>query len=306
MSPSSPYRSFVLLCLVSLVLWWHTLVATFGLALRAGEYTHALVIIPLSIALIFTEWRSRKAKPEPNFRTGLALLVLAILIGFAGGRWRGPASLPTDVQLSLEMLAVVTWWIGSFVCCFGTRVSRMSVFPLCFLLWLGPLPEFALNHIVRFLQIGSAYAARLLFEIVRVPVIQDGVRLSIPGLTVEVAKECSSIRSSLMLLVTSMVLAHLLLRSVWGKGLVILAAIPLCLAKNGFRIFTIAILTVYVDPGFMHGRLHHEGGIVFFLLFLAALLVLIRLVGWAERKTTARPAVSKIASPTSVVKADPQ
>ena len=306
MNPSSPYRSFALLCLLSLVVWWHTIIATFGFALRANEYTHTLVIIPLSIALIFMEWRSRKAKPEPNFRTGLALLALAILIGFIGGRWWGPASLPADVQLSLEMLAVVTWWIGSFVGCFGTRISRMSVFPLCFLLWLVPLPEFALNHIVSFLQLGSAYAARLLFEIARVPVIQDGVLLSIPGLRLEVAQECSSIRSSLMLLVTSMVLAHLLLRSAWGKGLVILAAIPLCLAKNGFRIFTIAILTVYVDPGFMHGRLHHEGGIVFFLLFLAALLVLIRLVGWAERKTTARPAVSKIASPTSVVKADPQ
>ena len=159
MSPSSPYRSFVLLCLVSLVLWWHTLVATFGLALRAGEYTHALVIIPLSIALIFTEWRSQKAKPEPNFRTGLALLVLAILIGFAGGRWRGPASLPTDVQLSLEMLAVVTWWIGSFVCCFGARISRASAFPLCFLLWLVPIPDFALSYIVSILQLGSAYAA---------------------------------------------------------------------------------------------------------------------------------------------------
>ena len=233
-------------------------------------------------------------------------MFLAILIGFIGGRWRGLASLPADVQLSLDMLAVVTWWIGSFVCCFSIRIFRMSVFPLCFLLWLVPLPEFALSHIVSFLQLGSAYAARLLFEIARVPVIQDGVLLSIPGLRLEVAQECSSLRSSLMLLVTSMVLAHLLLRSAWGKGLVILAAIPLCLAKNGFRIFALAMLGVYVDPGFLHGWLHHRGGIVFFLLFLAALLVLIRLVGWAERKTAARMAVSKIASPTSVVKADPQ
>src|ERR1019366_4562740 len=122
MTPSSPYRSFVLLCLVSLVLWWHTLVETFGLALRAGEYTHTLVIIPLSIALIFTEWRSQKATPEPNFRIGLAILVLAILIGFIGGRWRGPSRLSADVQLSQEMLAVVTWWIGSFVGCFGIRI----------------------------------------------------------------------------------------------------------------------------------------------------------------------------------------
>jgi exosortase len=170
-------------------------------------------------------------------------------------------------------------------------------FPLCFLLWLVPLPEFALNHIVNFLQQGSAYAARLLFVIAGVPVTQDGVRLTIPGLTLEVAQECSSVRSSLMLLVTTMVLAHLLLRSAWGKGLVILAAIPLSVAKNGFRIFTLSMLAVYVDPGFLHGWLHHQGGIVFFLVFLAGLFFLLPLVGWAERRMMAQPAVTKLAPP---------
>jgi exosortase len=154
-------------------------------------------------------------------------------------------------------------------------------------LFLGLL----LDHIVNFLQRGSAFAANLLFEIARVPVTQDGLRLTIPGLTVEVAEECSSIRSSLMLLVTTMVLAHLLLRSAWGKGLVILAAIPLSIAKNGLRIFALSALAVYVDPSFLHGRLHHQGGILFFLVFLAGLFVLLWLVRWAERKLMAQPAV---------------
>ena len=118
------------------------------------------------------------------------------------------------------------------------------------------------------------------------PVTRDGRRLSIAGLTVEVATECSSIRSSLMLLVTSMVLAHLLLRSASGKGIVILAAIPLSVAKNGLRIFVISMLGAYVDPGYLHGRLHHDGGIVFFLVFLAGFFVLLRFVGWAEHKQT--------------------
>jgi exosortase/archaeosortase family protein len=100
-----------------------------------------------------------------------------------------------------------------------------------------------------------------------------------------------------MLLVTTMVLTHLLLRSAWGKGLVILAAIPLSVAKNGFRIFTLSMLAVYVDPGFLHGWLHHQGGIVFFLVFLAGLFFLLPLVGWAERRMMAQPAVTKLAPP---------
>jgi exosortase len=170
----------------------------------------------------------------------------------------------------------------------------MYVFPLCFLLWLVPIPEFAVNRIVSFLQQGSASAANLLFAAAGVPVTRDGLMLSIPGLTVEVAQQCSSIRSSLMLLVTTMVLAHVLLRSVWGKALVILAAFPLSFAKNGFRIFTVSMLAAYVDPSYLHGRLHHNGGVVFLLLSLAGVFLLIWLVRWAEPKTTAQSAVATV------------
>ena len=261
MNSPPQYRLFVVLCLVSLALWRRTLVATVELALQNDGYTHILLILPISISLIFLGWKSRKAYAEPNFLIAFTLMLAAILMGFAGGIWWAADSLAADARLTLGMAAVVTWWIGSFVGSFGTRVSRMFVFPLCFLLWLVPLPQFALTHIVTFLQQGSADAARLLFAIARVPVTQDGVLLSIPGLTIEVAQECSSVRSSLMLLVTTMVLAHLLLRSDWGKALVILTAIPLSLAKNGLRIFTISMLGAYVDPSFLHGWLHHHGGI---------------------------------------------
>src|SRR5207244_2848851 len=117
------------------------------------------------------------------------------------------------------------------------RAFKRALFPLCFLFWMIPIPSSALNPVVRLLQQGSAAAAHVLFSAAGVPVAQDGVLLHIPGLTVEVARECSSIRSSLMLVVTTMVLAQMLLRSPWRKLLVIAVAIPLSVAKNGLRIF---------------------------------------------------------------------
>src|SRR5271157_3028056 len=81
MSPSSLYRSFGILCLASLILWWHTLITTLELALRDDEYSHILLVLPISTVLIFVEWRLHKPQPEPNFRAGLALLVIAVVIG---------------------------------------------------------------------------------------------------------------------------------------------------------------------------------------------------------------------------------
>src|ERR1035441_2125077 len=119
------------------------------------------------------------------------------------------AGVQTDVRVSLGMFALVTWWITSILLCFGVRTLYLFLFPLCFLFLLVPIPQFALRWIVEFLQQQSASAARIMFRAVGVPATQDGIMLSIPGLDIEVARECSSIRSSLMLLVTAMVLAHL-------------------------------------------------------------------------------------------------
>jgi len=270
---------FAVLCAVSLVLGWQALSSTFALALRADEYTHLLLIVPISASLIFAARAALTPGFEPAAGLGSALLGSAILIG---GCARWIAELQGGTRLSLGMLAVVLWWIGSFVFCFGLRIARRFLFPLCFLFWLVPIPAMALNEIVAIWQHGSAIAASLLFSALGIPVAQDGIMLSIPGLSLEVAQECSSLRSSLMLVVTSMVLAHLFLRSFWRKTAVVLVAIPLSIAKNGVRIFTIAMLGTRVDPGFLHGNLHHHGGIVFFLMALAVVLLLLWLLSRGE------------------------
>jgi exosortase/archaeosortase family protein len=64
---------------------------------------------------------------------------------------------------------------------------------------------------------------------------------------------------------------------------VLLVAIPLSIVKNGVRIFTIAMLGTRVDAGFLHGNLHHHGGIVFFSMALLALLLLLWLLNRSER-----------------------
>src|SRR6266566_7718495 len=140
----------------------------------------------------------------------------------------------------------------------GARASRTLLFPLVFLFWMVPIPSVALNKVVEFLQAESAVAARLIFSLIGVPVSQQGVVLSIPGVNIEVARECSSIRSSVMLLVASMVLAQVSLRSPWSKAAVIAATVPLSIAKNALRIVTLSMLGTRVDPGFLTGRLHHR------------------------------------------------
>jgi exosortase len=266
----------LLLVAVSLLVGWRPLVETSTLALKDYEFSYILLILPISLSLIYLEWRTLKPFAAPNVPAGAAFLAIAVLIAVIG-RLRS-ASLSSDVLLSIDMLALVLSWIGAFVLCFGARVSLSLIFPLCFLFALVPLPQFALHRVVFLLQQGSALAASLLFTAVGVPVSQNGFFITIPGLTVEVAQECSSIRSSSMLLIAAVVLAQLLLRSPWRKALVIALAIVLSVAKNGLRIFTIAMLGTRVDPSYLTGRLHHEGGVVFFMIALIGVFLMLKVL----------------------------
>ena len=270
---SKHQAGLALLLTFSLLAWWRALIDTFTLSLSNDEYTHILLILPVSAALMYLKWRFLKTKFRLSPLTGSAFLLVAVLIACFGLLWS--VSLPADVRLSISMFALVLWWIGSFVLCLGSRASRTILFPLCFLFGLVPFPNFLLNAIIALLQQGSAWSARMLFVAWGVPVAQDGLLLTIPGLTLLVAQECSSIRSSSMLLVTTMVLAQLLLRSPWRKAFLIGLAVPLSVAKNGLRIFTIAMLGTRVDPGYLTGSFHHQGGIVFFAIALMVIFALL-------------------------------
>lgn len=110
--------------------------------------------------------------------------------------------------------------------------------------------------------------------------LREGFVFRLPKMSIEVAQECSGIRSSLALLILALLVAHFSFRPFWKKLTFVAAGLCMMLVKNGIRIATLTLLANYVNPSFLTGRLHHQGGIVFFLIGLSLLLPLY----WALRK----------------------
>jgi exosortase/archaeosortase family protein len=86
------------------------------------------------------------------------------------------------------------------------------------------------------------------------------------------------------MLITCLLAAHFYLRTRWGMLLFILLVIPVAMIKNGIRIATLTLLSLYVDPSFLKGSLHRDGGFVFFFLGLAILAVALIWIRKAERR----------------------
>lgn len=271
---------FVLLAVSSVALGWRFLFETFALSWHNDDYTHILFVLPVSAILVFSKRKDLLEAREWNLSVGSLILLIAAAIA-CSIRFR-LVSLRADETLSLGMFVLVLSWIGISIICFGLRTCGHALFPLMFLFALVPLPKVALDWVIAFLQQGSTWSTHALYAISAVPAIQHGNRLTIPGLIVNVAQECSSIRSSSMLAVTTLVMAHLLLRSFWRKVFIVTLVIPLSVAKNGLRIFTITMLGTRVDPGYLTGSLHRQGGILFFIVALIAIFSVLQLLRRGE------------------------
>ena len=134
-----------------------------------------------------------------------------------------------------------------------------------------PIPASTMNSAVVELQKGSAEMTAGLFNLVAVPYFRNGFQFALPGINIEIAQECSGIRSSLSLLLSGVLAAHLFLRSSWSQICFALLIVPIAIFKNAVRIATISWLGVYVDRSFFFGNLHRYGGLPFSLLAVAIL-----------------------------------
>jgi len=175
---------------------------------------------------------------------------------------------------------IVLSWIATFIVFYGTGPLRAAAFPLLFLFLMSPLPGVVMEAAVSLLQKGSAETCYVLFRLIQLPVLRHGFQFSLPGVDIEVAKQCSGIHSALSLFISGLLAQHFLLRDVWKKACFTLCIIPIAIFKNGVRIVTITWLGIRVNPDFLHGSLHRRGGLPFSFLALALMALLL----WVLRR----------------------
>ncbi len=254
-------------------------------SLSSNETSSYVVLIPfISVALIYFD----REKIFRNLSSSVLLASIAFVIAgllYYAGRTYGQG-LGAEDSIGLTTSVLVALWLGGFCLIYGAAAFRAALFALMFLCFAVPIPSRLLDAATIFLQRASADTASALFMMTQTPVYRDNFFVfSLSGLTIEVAKECSSIRSSIGMLIVVLLAAHLYLRSTWTKIVFILAVVPISVFKNAVRIVTLTLLAVHVDMGFITGRLHHEGGIVFMIFGLGLMYPLLLLLARSEKQT---------------------
>jgi exosortase C (VPDSG-CTERM-specific) len=252
---------------------------------HAGQFElHSHIpLVPLIVVYLLYVGRGSHAAPGGTSLGG-ALLLGAVAAGSwaAVVVWRSSLSVNDSLALmALSFVAVVG--AGGFLF-LGNRWMASRAFPFSFLLFMVPMPDVMANTLEILSMRASADVSAWFLMMTGTPLLRDGQVFTLPGIVLHVAQECSGIRSSWVLVITSLLASHMFLRGGGRRALLVFFVIPLGIVRNGFRILVISLMCVHIGPHMIDSPIHHRGGPLFFALSLGPFFLFLWWLRRGERQ----------------------
>lgn len=257
---------FVLLLAGSVPIFWIGLVSL-GQAWSTAEYSHGPIIPLVSLYLFLRELR-RTPLPRPDIRDrwpGVTVIALALLVAVLGNL----ASIPDIVTY-----AMIIWVGGVVLTVFGWDRGRRHQLPVIHLVFMLPLPQFLYWKLTILLQWISSEIGVWFVQLAGVAVFIEGNVIDLGVYKLQVAEACSGLRYLFPILSFSYLFAILYRGPLWHKLVLLLAAAPLTVLMNSFRIGVIGVLVDRYGIEQAEGFLHFFEGWVIFLLCVAILFMM--------------------------------
>ena len=264
-----------------LFLYRDTAVAMVAIWLRSGTFTHALLVPPISLWLIWRQRRQLAILPPVPARPALGLLLLA------GAVWLLGELAWVNV---LTQAALVALLVSAVPLLLGWRLTRLMAFPLGYLFFAVPIGEFL---VPQFMDWTADFTVAAL-QFTGIPVYREGLQFVIPSGRWSVVEACSGVRYLIASLVVGTLYAHLNYRS-WRRRLAFVAASLLVpIVANWLRAYLIVMIGHLSNNALAVGVDH----LIYGWLFFGIVIMIMFQIGsrWAE---PAAPAI--IAGPAASI-----
>jgi exosortase D (VPLPA-CTERM-specific) len=256
----------VLVIVVGLTMsYWPTLELMVEQWLNNDDFSHGLLIIPISLYLIW-ERRQRLTgyRPQSDWRA-LSVLVLAILLLVVGELG---AELFT-IRVSLLIFFIATLWL-----LYGWELIKASAFPLAFLFLMLPLPGFIYRNLTFPLQILSSKWAVGFLHLWGIMAYREGNVIDLGFTQFQVVEACNGLRFILPLFTLGVLFAFWKKRPLWKRLILIAATVPIAIFANVLRIGGTGVLSKFFGPEVAEGFFHGFSGWAVFMLSFGLFFIL--------------------------------
>ena len=282
------YFGLVVVAFLPILVAW----AAHAAASQLHSYIFLIPFVSAYLLYLQRDQLPRRHSSSPGW-AALAGIVGLTALGIAY-RAKTLGALSQNDYLGLMILSFLCLLLAGGFLFLGGKWIRAAAFPIAFLYFMIPMPDGMVEILENASQLASAEAANLLFIVSGTPFLRSGTYFQLPNIVIQVAQECSGIRSSWILLLTSLIASHLFLKTPWRRVALVGFIIPLGILRNGTRVVVIGLLCVHAGPNMIHSAIHRRGGPIFFVL---SLIPLFFLLWWLRRGD--RPAVGTMAALSS-------
>jgi exosortase len=239
-----------------------------------ANYSHGFIVPIFSGYLIWRERERLLALVPRGTAWGLLLLlggIGALVLGDLGA----------ENFLSRSSLIVILAGLVLFIV--GAEAFRLTVFPLCYLFFMVPIPAILFYAVTFPLQQLAAEQAAWALDVLGVPVLLDGNIIHLSQISLGVTEACSGIRSLISLFAGAVAWAYLLLPGGWPMLAFVLATVPITILANAGRVVATGLIGQWFGVEYASGFFHELAGWVIYLFAFLGLIGLHGLIRWVGR-----------------------
>lgn len=257
-------------------------------------YEHGWFILPAVAFLLWHNWKKIKTEPLAGSNAGLVCVVLGLLLFVVSIRTLQP-------RIAVGGLPILLFGIVHYLC--GYSIARHTMFPLAMIYFAIPLP--GLVQATNGLQLLVTKAAYHMASFVGIPVYLSGNQIMLRGGgDFYVDELCSGVRSITALTLIAFVYGYFTHKEKWKRLVVFAASIPVAIAANTLRIFSILVVARTISEDFAKGVYHDYSGYISFAIALGLLLLLSRILNRGLHFSRAKVVVRKTGAAFSTAESD--
>jgi exosortase len=233
------------------------------------DYSHGYFIPLITAYFIYGMRDELKNLPIQPSNPGL-LIVLAGLAQLV------VAKIGSEYFLQRTSLIIVLMGLVLFL--LGRGYLKKLFLPLAYLIFMVPVPAIIWNKISFPMQLFSSMLTEKVISLIGIPIYREGNVLHLAETTLEVVAACSGLRSLVTMFALSAALAMVSTMPAGRRWLLFFCAAPIAVFANIVRLTGTAILSTIYGSAVAQGFLHEASGVMVFVLGLALLLGVNRLL----------------------------
>jgi exosortase len=231
-------------------------------------YSHGPLVPIISVYIIWKMRNDLRTIEKDQSQAGIIAMAVAIIFQVMGLLWS--IRFLSGISLLLTILGITLYL-------YGWEFIKKIKFPLLFLIFMIPFP--IVDLIAPPIQTRSAIFSGNLASFLGLPVVRDGLVLSIPTGSFEVGLPCSGLRSIISLLMIAAIYSFALEGGMLMKYSIFISAVPLALDGNIIRITSVLFAARIYGQEAALNYFHDISSLIFFSIALIGLFAVGRCFG---------------------------